>query len=199
MALVIRHLHPVQGPWAQASAPMAILQRPGCGGPPLAQAVGLAARDHQKARTFSAPQPLSCAGWVPARLQDCRCHQPCGCSFQKPQAGDDWARGEIPGSCSCTLAPRQNYWHCHGSRHTRSGYIGPQKQRSTSGQPSLHKSHGHWAAGTARGRHGWAGPHSLPQEDRLQRPRCHSNSQTGSPGTHWAHSAGPGAGGCCGL
>lgn len=152
MALVIRHLHPVQGPWAQASSPMAILQRPGCGGPPLAQAVGLAARDHQKARTFSAPQPLSCAGWVPARLQDCCCHQPCGCSFQKPQAGDDWARGEIPGSCSCTLAPRQNYWHCHGSRHTRSGYIGPQKQRSTSGQPSLHKSHGHWAAGTARGR-----------------------------------------------
>lgn len=47
--------------------------------------------------------------------------------------------------------------------------------------------------------HGWAAPHSLPQEGLLQRPHCHSNSQTGSPGTHWAHSAGPAAGGPWGL
>lgn len=43
----------------------------------------------------------------------------------------------------------------------------------------------------------WAGPHSLPQEGLLQKPRCHSNSRIGSPGTHWAHSAG--AGGPWGL
>ena len=44
----------------------------------------------------------------------------------------------------------------------------------------------------------WAGPHSLPQEGRPQRPRCHSNSRTGKPDIHWAHSAGPGAGGLWG-
>lgn len=39
--------------------------------------------------------------------------------------------------------------------------------------------------------HSWAGLHSLPHVGQLLRPRCHSNSQTGSPDTHWAHSAGP--------
>lgn len=41
----------------------------------------------------------------------------------------------------------------------------------------------------------WAGPSSLPQKGLLQRPRCHSNSQIGSPGTLWARSAGPGPAG----
>lgn len=40
----------------------------------------------------------------------------------------------------------------------------------------------------------WAGPHSLLLKGLLQKPHCHSNSQTGRPGTHWAHSPGPGAG-----
>lgn len=144
-------LHPVEGHWAQAPGPGAVLRRPGHGMPPLAQALGLATGGHQKEGAVSGLWPLSCAGWPPAGLQDCCYHHLCGCSGQRLQAQVGAAHVEAPGNYSCTPPPRRSYWHCHGSHHTRSGYTGPQRQRSTSGQPSLCRSHGHWAAGTAQG------------------------------------------------
>ena len=150
--LASRHLRPVQGHWAQAPGPGASLQRPGRGPPLQAQALGLATRGHQKARASSGLWPPSCACRPLAGLQDHCHHRLYGCSGQRPQAQVWGAPVDVPGSCSRTPLRRQSYCRCHGTRHTRSGYTGPRRGRSTSGRPSPCRSHGHWAAGTAQGR-----------------------------------------------
>lgn len=181
----------------RAPGPRAVLQRPGQEGPRQGQAPGPVARVPQKARALLAPCPPASAGWGPAALQGHRCHHVHGCPGQRPPTLEGGVHDGVPGRCSCTPAPRQSYWHCHDNHHTRSGCTGPRRPRSTSGLPSLCTSRGRWAAGTAQGRHSWAGPRSLPPGGLLQRPHCHSNSQTGNPDTPQAHSAGPGASGRC--
>lgn len=140
---------------------------------------------------------LSCASQVPAGFQDHVDHRPCGHDVQQllPQDGGAHA---APGRCPCTPAPSQSCWRSHGSRHTKSGCTGPLIPQSTNGQPSLHTTLEHWAADTALGRHSWAGPHSLPPEDQLRKPRCHSNSQTESFDTRQARLDGPEVGGSWG-
>jgi hypothetical protein len=152
VALAVQHLCPVRGLWTQAPGPQAVLQTSECGVPLLGQALFLPARDHQKARAVSGLWPLSCAQ-APVGLQDGCCHHLCALSGQRPQARDGGARAG-PGSCSCTPAPRRNYWHCHSNHQTRNGCTGPRRRRSTSGRPSLHRTHGRWAAGIAQGRLG---------------------------------------------
>lgn len=149
--LVVLRLRSVQGDWAQSPGPRAPLQRPVCGPSPPAQVLGLATGGHRKARVFSGPQAPAHAGWPPAGRppagpQDrCR-HHLRGCSGQRP-----WPRAGVPGRRSHTLLLRQSCWRCRGSRRTRSGYTGPRRRQSTSGRPSRCRSHGRWAAGTARG------------------------------------------------
>uniref|UniRef100_A0A8P0T8N1 NUMB endocytic adaptor protein n=1 Tax=Canis lupus familiaris TaxID=9615 RepID=A0A8P0T8N1_CANLF len=153
--LVPPHLRPVQGRWAQAPRPGAVLRRPGCGTPPLARALGCATRGHQKAAVASpGPRPPSRASCPLAGLQAPRRHRLRlrGCSGQRPRAPVCGAHAAAPGSCSRTPPQRQSYCRCRGTRRTRSGYTGPQRGRSTSGQPSPSRSRGRWAAGTAQGR-----------------------------------------------
>lgn len=195
-ALVVYHLYPVQKLWAGAPDLQVVLHRLEGGAPPRALALVLFAKGFQ-VRAVSGLWLSSCANQVPAGLQDHAGPRPCGHDGQRPLPQDGGARG-APGSCSCTPAPSRSYWRCRGSRHTKSGYTGPLTPQSTSGQPSLHMTQEHWAADTSPGRRSWAGPYSLPPGDQLQKPRCHSNSQTGRHDNLWVRSDGPGVGGSWG-
>lgn len=192
--LVVQHLYPVQGLWVGGPDLWVGFHRLGGSAPPQALAPLLSAKGFQKVRAVWGLWLLSCASQVPAGLQDHAGHRSCGHDAQRLLPQNGGAQG-APGSCSCTPAPTQSYWHCRGSRHTKSGYIGPLMAQSTSGQPSLCTIQEHWAADTSPGRHSWVGPHSLPPGDQLQKPHCHSNSQTGSHDNRWVHPHGPGVGG----
>lgn len=148
---MVQHLYPVQGLGARAPDLQAFFHGLGCVRPPLAQALVLSAKGFQKAQAVLGLWLLSCASQVPADLQDHVGHHPRGHDGQRPLPQDAEARG-APSNCSCTPAPMQSYWHCRGSHHTKSGYTCPLTVRSTTGQPSLHRTLEHWAADTALGR-----------------------------------------------
>lgn len=150
-ALVVQHLDPVQELGAGDPDLQVGFHRLGGSAPPQALAPLLSAKGFQKVRAVSGLWLLSCANQVPAGLQDHAGHRSCGHDAQRrlPQDGGAWG---APGSYSCTPALTQSYWHCRGSRQTKSGYTGPLTARSTSGQPSLRTIQEHWAADTSLGR-----------------------------------------------
>lgn len=138
------HPHPEWRLWAQAPGPRPVLRRVGCGGSRRAWAPALATRCRRKARAYSGL-------WARARPHPPLHGRPGQRSWVQLRVPAGEAHAGPPGSCSCTPPRRQSCWRCRGSRHTRSGCTGPRRGRSTSGQPSLHRSPGHWAAGTALG------------------------------------------------
>lgn len=150
-ALAVLHLYPAQGLWAGGPDLQVGFHRLGGSAPPQALALLLSAKGFRKVRAVSGLWLLSCANQAPAGLQDHAGHRSRGHDAQRRLPQDGEAQG-APGSYPCTPALMQSYWHCRGSRHTKSGYTGPPMPQSTSGQPSLRTIQEHWAADTSLGR-----------------------------------------------